>query len=382
MNRIRVAFVTNIIPPYRKTFYEKLCSQSAFEWLILRGVQEEENGRPDYKGRIDIPEKKLKNREIKVGPYRIRWQRNVFKYLRIFNPEVLVILGMSGNLTNWLIILWARMKKRKLVIWACGWESQKKGSLYLKIKQAFMYLFYLSAERILVYSTKDREYFKGLSVDPEKLIVCYNGIEIDHLAPREELIRTKAIKLREEEGADKKKVFLYVGGMLREKEVDLLVEAFADLHAIRPDAVLWLVGDGPDRKYFEELAAVKGIRDVKFWGRIIDEADQFFAAADFFVLPGVGGLALNQAMFWGIPCIGTEADGTDEDLIIDGVTGMRFLKSDKASLFNAMRACVELGAEQRKTYGDNCSSLIVNQSNVSEMVETFSNTLKSITPVQ
>ena len=33
----RVAFVTNIITPYRRTFFEKLCGDSRYEWLVVRG---------------------------------------------------------------------------------------------------------------------------------------------------------------------------------------------------------------------------------------------------------------------------------------------------------------------------------------------------------
>ena len=34
---MRVCFLTNFITPYRKTFFEKLCANSAYDWLVLRG---------------------------------------------------------------------------------------------------------------------------------------------------------------------------------------------------------------------------------------------------------------------------------------------------------------------------------------------------------
>ena len=41
----------------------------------------------------------------------------------------------------------------------------------------------------------------------------------------------------------------------------------------------------------------------------------YFAAADLFVLPGTGGLAVQEAMAAGLPVIVAEGDGTQDDLV-------------------------------------------------------------------
>jgi len=135
--------------------------------------------------------------------------------------------------------------------------------------------------------------------------------------------------------------------------------------------MLWLVGDGPDRMELERHAQALGITRCRFFGRIIDGVDKFFAAADFFVLPGIGGLAFNQAMFWGTPCIGSEADGTENDLVIDGRTGRRFVPGDRDSLKAALCDCAGMGAAQRRIWGNASRDLIIQRSNVSAMVGTF-----------
>ena len=38
--------------------------------------------------------------------------------------------------------------------------------------------------------------------------------------------------------------------------------------------------------------------------------------SNIFVLPGTGGLAINEAMAYGLPVICSEADGTEKDLVI------------------------------------------------------------------
>ena len=117
---------------------------------------------------------------------------------------------------------------------------------------------------------------------------------------------------------------------------------------------------------------------MRFFGRIIDGVDAYFAAADVFVLPGLGGLAFNQAMFWRTPCIGGEADGTEDDLVMDGVTGFRFKPGDADSLRDAMQRALAMQPARRAEMGDAARRVIVERSNVNFMVQMFSRTLETM----
>ena len=46
-----------------------------------------------------------------------------------------------------------------------------------------------------------------------------------------------------------------------------------------------------------------------------DELKPYFAEADLFVLPGTGGLAVQEAMSHGLPVIVAKGDGTQDDLV-------------------------------------------------------------------
>jgi hypothetical protein len=70
----RVLLITQFVAPYRKTFYEKLTRRGGFEWLVVRGGKSSEDGKPEFSGRIDIPEVRSENREFMVGPIHVRWQ--------------------------------------------------------------------------------------------------------------------------------------------------------------------------------------------------------------------------------------------------------------------------------------------------------------------
>ncbi len=96
-----------------------------------------------------------------------------------------------------------------------------------------------------------------------------------------------------------------------------------------------------------------------------------------FILPGLGGLALNQAMFWGKPCIVSEADGTEDDLVIEHLTGFRFKSDDKFSLLNAMERALTLYNLAYSILSFNSQKKIRAVNNVDYMVKTFNNTIKT-----
>jgi len=371
---MRVAFVTNIIPPYRKSFYYKLSQLSNIELLVVYGVQEKETGRPDAGNKVLFPFRtmRVRNVEKKVGRFLIRWQKGFKQALSSFSPDTIILLGISGTLSNWILGFWARHRNIKVLMWSCGWESQEKGTMAYFLKKLVMSVYYTIPHRMLVYSTKAKQYMQALGVEPGRIDVCYNGIEVDDFLSKEKEVVNKASMLRKDEDVEQRTVFLYVGAMLLEKRVDLLLEAFAHVNRKVDRTYLWLVGDGPDLSFFKTKAEDLNLCNIRFWGRIIDDVDKFFAAADIFVLPGIGGLALNQAMFWKTLCICSEADGTEDDLIIDGITGYRFMKGEVQSLTSTMfKALYEKGTEAGQKMAENSREIIMTRSNVDVMVETF-----------
>jgi glycosyltransferase involved in cell wall biosynthesis len=78
---------------------------------------------------------------------------------------------------------------------------------------------------------------------------------------------------------------------------------------------LWIVGDGPQRRSLETMAN-EIYPSTRFYGaQHGSELELLFQNADLFVLPGTGGLAVQQAMSFGLPVIVGEADGTQSNLV-------------------------------------------------------------------
>ncbi len=121
---------------------------------------------------------------------------------------------------------------------------------------------------------------------------------------------------------------LCAGRHTREKSQDRLIRIFAK-HVLpsERDAVLVLVGDGPDRAYYERVAAELGVRDrVLFPGEVPFSAmPDFYRYADVFVhtsLSETYGNSLGEALYCGMPAVAM-ADGMGtSSQITDGKSGI------------------------------------------------------------
>lgn len=104
---------------------------------------------------------------------------------------------------------------------------------------------------------------------------------------------------------------LYVGRLSREKDLDLLIDAFK-LLASRGHYRLNIVGEGPLRGRLERLAA--GDPRIAFLGPLEYGADlaRIYASADVFTLPSPNetfNLAVLEALASGIPVVGVRQGG-------------------------------------------------------------------------
>lgn len=118
-------------------------------------------------------------------------------------------------------------------------------------------------------------------------------------------------------GEDDRKRMLLVALLDPKKGVPYLLEALVHLRKRRDDFVLDVVGDGPSRAEYEELANKLGLANiVRFYGlKTKQEVAEFMQRCDFFVLssewenlPSV----LIEAMASGLPIVATGVGGIPE----------------------------------------------------------------------
>jgi len=119
---------------------------------------------------------------------------------------------------------------------------------------------------------------------------------------------------------------LYAGRLGPEKNLPFLLRAFQEVVQARPDATLWIAGQGPERKPLERLAMQLGLTTrVTFLG-FLDHTNlaKYYAACDVFVLPSLvetQGMVVMEAMWFGKPVIVNRCIVSATELVEHGANG-------------------------------------------------------------
>jgi glycosyltransferase involved in cell wall biosynthesis len=210
----------------------------------------------------------------------------------------------------------------RLVAWQCGYEFNPS-----RFKDFILSRFIPGFDHHLCYHTNAKLYALRYGASDDQVTVIHNTINDAKIRviPKAEA-RKEIFSLFPQIG--EKKILLFVGAILEEKRLDMVLDALDLLR--REDLVFLVVGDGP---YMEKVRRMSQNRtDVVLAGAVVDGVGTYFDAADIFVLPGTGGLAINEAMAHSLPIVSGYADGSADDLVIDGVNGYRLRSSSPGEL--------------------------------------------------
>jgi glycosyltransferase involved in cell wall biosynthesis len=133
-------------------------------------------------------------------------------------------------------------------------------------------------------------------------------------------------------------VAVYTGRLHRAKGLRELIAAWSRVVRHRPNARLWLIGEGPDREDLFDLILDRDLRGRVLMPGAFDFIDEVLLAADVFVLPsheeGMS-LSLLEAMAAELPIVATDIPG-NQKLIRDGQHGLLVPKRDPEALAAAI----------------------------------------------
>ena len=140
-----------------------------------------------------------------------------------------------------------------------------------------------------------------------------------------------------------------VGRLEPQKRFDLLVEAFAQVHAAHPHARLLIAGEGSCRAALEQQIADLGLHDACRLVGHCAEVPTFYHALDLLAqsseYEGTPNVVL-EGMALGTPVVATDAGGT-ADLLRDGIDGRIVPRLDTVRLSKALSDAVSNPALRR-----------------------------------
>jgi glycosyltransferase involved in cell wall biosynthesis len=360
----RLALQQRVLPNYRVPFFELLDSACEGGMSLFTGLP-----RPiesiTTAAQLQITNYTLgKNVHIFNGPLYLCYQRGLINWLQKWNPDALIVEANPRYLATAAAVKWMHKRNKPVIGWGLGAPSPVRPSpngrgVGVRAKSAFLNQF----DALFAYSQRGADEYAALGFPHEKIFVAYNSVS----PPLSSQIPSRPLTF------NRRPIILFIGRLQARKRVDYLLRACAELES-KPRLII--VGDGPERAFLESLAKEIFPRTEFVGAKHGAELKPYFMEADLFVLPGTGGLAIQEAMSYGLPVIVAQGDGTQDDLVRKE-NGWQIPPNDFEALLSTMKEALSDVACLRKM-GEESHRIVKEEINIEKMVETFVKALNAL----
>ena len=359
MNRFngRLALQQRVLPNYRAPFFDRLASACEGGMSLFTGVPRPSEGITTT-DELRVTRYELgKNIHLLGGALYLCYQQGLTNWLKEWNPDALIVEANPRYLSTSSAVNWMHAQDKPVIGWGLG--APPVSGFREQRRISFLRQF----DALIAYSQRGADEYADLGFPLDRIFVAHNSVSPSPAWQMPE--RPSTFDLRP--------VILFVGRLQLRKNVDLLLGACAEIQNAR----LVIVGDGPHREEFESLAA-EIYPSAEFVGaKHGEELKAYFAEADLFVLPGTGGLAVQEAMSYGLPVIVAQGDGTQDDLVRKG-NGWQVPPDDFDALVSTMKDALSDTARLRRM-GEESYRIVKEEINIEKMAETFVMALNSLT---
>lgn len=161
----------------------------------------------------------------------------------------------------------------------------------------------------ICYGHLYKQYLQHRHIPSENIFIAQNTIDVEKI-----LERSFSPEFSKEEGHIK---ILYVGALIKNKKLEAAMLAVQKIKQKGYFIEFNIVGGGRILNVLQNFVAEHEMGEyINIVGpKYGEELTAYFLNADVFLLTGSGGLAINEAMAYGLPIISTAGDGTVYDLV-------------------------------------------------------------------
>lgn len=349
----RLGLLQRVFPSYRALFFDALASVCSGGLSLFAGQPLSTEGiatTTELRNANYFPAHNLHFFNPQ-SPFYVCYQRGVLAWLERENPDVLIVEANFRYLSSPLAIDWMKRRGRPVVGWGLGAPTAR--GLLSVLRNRFLRQF----DALIAYSARGAEQYADCGFPSERIFVAPNAVAP---APKHALPERGDISSRP--------CVLFVGRLQARKRIPALLKACAALpEPLQPRLVI--VGDGPDRANVQSFAQSVYPAAEFVGAKHGAELVPYFLAADLFVLPGTGGLAVQEAMSYGLPVIVAQGDGTQSDLVRPENGWQIPPNDDSALLFALQDALSDLPRLRRM--GLESYRIVAEEINLEKMVRVF-----------
>jgi glycosyltransferase involved in cell wall biosynthesis len=393
---MRICFVMAGLPHYFKLVLNKLATDYGVEVILIKpsqkgqsvgsGVQEDADGLSfklielaEYKtwyGKAFFKELLPTLSNIKpdvvvmsAWPYFMQFVLNPAFYLGFKKLKTkLICRDIPFNIAEWGKVRDYYYSNQNLTEDFRTEKKTLKGFLAFWGISALRRVYLPLADAHINYIDEAYNIMGSYGVPKQKIFVTANSPDTDELLVAFEEVKKRALILPQNPYR-----LIHVGRLVKWKRVDLIIEAVRNLQTKFDKIELVVVGYGPDEDNLKKLSIELGVQaKVLFVGGVYNSADlgQYLHASAIYVLGGMGGLSINDAMCFGKPVVCSVADGTEKRLMRENENGFYFENSNAESLTKVLDTLL---SDQNKItqFGQKSSEIIEKEINIHTVLQGY-----------
>lgn len=364
----KALFIFDRVAHYHQELFrtlEKTLPTVGLDLYLLSGETSQANkGRVGLRKAVIAKESKFRFREYKISSFVFRRHYGVIDKVREIRPDIVVVLSHVGNFSHWQLMSLKKKLRFKLIAWQCGYEYNPG-----VLKNFLLGKFIPQFDYHLAYHSNARDYALSHGARADQVTVMHNTVNEEKIATLSKA-EARARVVGQHPQIGDRRIILFVGAVLAEKRIEVILQALDIMR--RRDVVLMLVGDGEHLPVIRRLCAERD--DVVITGSIVDGVGPYFDAAEMYVLPGTGGLGINEAMAHRLPIVSGFADGSADDLVVEGENGFRLRENTPEELAKKMATILDTpGLAERM--GERSRAMITGKFAFREFIDRIVNEL-------
>ena len=369
----KVLIIQRTFEHYRIPVFAELTSRKDIDLVVA--FPYEGRTKSNYEN-VDLPYKHM-NLDVKTS--HLSFIGEIFKYSNLFNmiseygPDVVIAEGNPRIITLYKLFDLAKSNNCKTIAWTKF--DNTSGFIKSKIWRHFLNKW----DSIVCYGEISRKKIIDMEfTDPKNIFVAQNTVEVDF---SNDITKKMDIEIKNDvitkfNNSSLKLVTL--GTLVKKKKFNMVISAVSKLRRKGYDIQLAIVGDGPDRPRLESMVSTMDSKDIFFVGKVPYGNDNLWLkAADISIMGGAVGLAMNVSMGHGTATIIPDEYGSDSELLINNVNGIRFMPNDISSLELAIESLI-CNDQFRNDIGKSALNTISQKARIPVMVDGLESVISHV----
>lgn len=371
----KIIFIYGNLPAYRKDFFTNLSKsleENGIEMKVFYGYVANKVVKQDDSNNYKTKKFETVKKNFKLLTF--SKMVGLLEEIKAEKPDGIIFQFNQTNISQWKVLRYCKKNNIPYAIWGCNYTRADLNGGLAKVRERIYHYIYKNAKILIPYGTLYRDCFINLGIPKERIVVAQNTINVEAIVEKYKNIPAKEV-------TNRKLKVLYVGALAWQKKIESSIDALAEMIDANYDITFDIVGGGTELEKLKNHLSQKSEKaqaNITLHGaKYGEELEHFFLDADVFLMPGTGGLGVNEAMAYELPIISTHGDETVYDLI-DGNGYLLQNFGDKNEQMKYLKEFISLSQEEKNVMGKKSRSNILSRASLKNMVDSHHNAIKKL----